>query len=371
MAQINNVLVLFGGVSTEHKVSCRSAYAIIKGLQAAGYNVKAIGITLDGEWIPFKADLKYIRSENWLDYAKKALEKEPLRSISSEKISSPRYFIKYLCDGISPDLVYLALHGINGEDGAIQGFLEICGLPYIGSNVFSSALCMDKVYTKLVLNNSDIPQLDFAVVRRSDLNHDHQAIIKDIESKFSYPIFLKPANGGSSVGTTKVNSREELKSGLKMVLEFDSKALIEPFYPSREIEVACLGNDEVKVASPGEIMKSKGVEYYDYETKYADNAAGLDIPAKLKPETINKLQTYAQNIYKMMSCEGLARVDFFVSEDESEIYFNEINTLPGFTSISLYPSAWDAAGKDIATLLKEICELAIDAHIKSKRKIDV
>ncbi|AVM42680.1 D-alanine--D-alanine ligase family protein [Fastidiosipila sanguinis] len=371
MKEINNVMVLFGGVSTEHAISCRSAHTIIKGLKAAGYNVIPVGITLEGEWLPFRLDLDKIREENWVELTKADLAQEEFPAISLKELSSPKAYLRYLCGGIDVDLVYLALHGINAEDGVIQGLLELCDIPYIGANLISSAISMDKAYTKLLIENSDIPQLDFVICHREDINNSIDSVIADVE-RLGYPVFLKPANGGSSVGTYKVNNAEELRQSLIEAAEFDHKVLAEPFYLAREVEIACLGNHKAKTAVAGEIVKSADVEYYDYKTKYISaDGAKVQIPADIKAETMQKLQDYAKRIYSLLEINGLSRIDFFVSPDESEIYFNEINTLPGFTSISLFPVAWEKEGLELPQLLKEICELGLEAYEQQKRKIDV
>lgn len=371
MSKENSILVLFGGVSTEHEISCRSAYTIIKGLRSADYNVKSIGITKEGEWIPFNLDLELILEDNWVELAKEALAKEPLAKPEYKDLASPAAFLTYLSGGKKPDLVFLANHGINAEDGVLQGFLETCDIPYTGAKVLSSAVSMDKVFTKYVLNNSSVPQLDFFVARRFDIDNNMYQLLEDIEAKFNYPVFLKPANGGSSVGTYKSDNKEELRAHLLDSSQYDAKILIEPFYKAREIEVAVLGNKNLKAATPGEIVMTSEVEYYDYETKYIDDSSSLDIPSKISAKTIEMLQHYAKEVYTMLACEGYARVDFFVSADESEIFFNEINTLPGFTDISLFPSAWEYEAYPLEDLLTEIINLAFEAYEDNKRKINV
>ena len=371
MNNINNVMVLFGGVSTEHAISCRSAYTIISGLKLAGYNVIPVGISLEGEWLPFRLDLEKIREDNWVELTKADLAKDEFPKISLKELSSPKAYLRYLCGGIDIDLVYVAMHGINAEDGAIQGLLELCDIPYIGANLISSAISMDKAYTKLLIENSDIPQLDFVICHREDIKNAIDSVVTKVE-RLGYPVFLKPANGGSSVGTYKVNNAEELKTSLIEAAEFDNKVLAEPFYLAREVEIACLGNHRAKTAVAGEIVKSADVEYYDYKTKYISaDGAKVQIPAHINAETMAKLQDYAKQIYSLLEINGLSRIDFFVSPDESEIYFNEINTLPGFTSISLFPVAWEKEGLELSSLLKEICQLGLEAYEQKKRKINV
>lgn len=371
MDKIKSVLVLFGGVSTEHKISCRSARTIIQGLKNVGYDVNAVGITLDGEWVPFLAELDNIVADNWVELAKATLEEQGFAEATRADLSSPKAFLTYHAGGNTPDVVFNAMHGINSEDGVIQGFLETTGFPYTGSDVLSSAVSMDKAFTKLVLNNTDVPQLDFILAERHVINSDIEVLVNAVEKKFGYPVFLKPANGGSSVGTYKVDSDVELRESLLEACHYDNKILIEPFYDAREIEVAVLGNKNPRVALPGEIIMDADVEYYDYETKYINTDSSLAIPADLRPETIDKLQRYAEEVYTILACDGYARVDFFVANDESEIFFNEINTLPGFTSISLFPSAWAKEGYSLEDLLRTICELAYNAHEDGKKKTDV
>jgi D-alanine-D-alanine ligase len=256
------------------------------------------------------------------------------------------------------DVVFPVLHGLYGEDGTIQGLCKLLKIPFVGPGVLSSALCMDKIYTKYVLENFGVKQADYVVVNKFDYNKDKESIINHIEEKLGYAVFIKPSNSGSSVGITKAHNRERLVSGLEEALKYDRKVLVETAINAREVEVAVLGNDEPKAAVPGEIIPAK--EFYDYEAKYKNEASKLLIPAALSKEEEEEIKKLAVDIYKMLDCQGMSRVDFLIDKDTDEVYLNEINTLPGFTSISMYPKLWQASGKGYSQLIDELIELAID-----------
>lgn len=335
------IAILFGGQSTEHEVSRVSAASVLKNINQAKYEIYPIGITKDGKWFGYNGKVENIENGLW--------EKDDEQKISN---GQNILFNKEV------EAVFPVMHGLYGEDGTIQGLCKLLNIPFVGPGVLSSALCMDKVYTKYVLENFGIKQAEYVVVNKFDYNKDSERFIKDIEEKLGYAVFIKPSNSGSSVGITKAHNREELIKGLEEALKYDRKILVERAINAREIEVAVLGNDEPEAAVPGEIIPAK--EFYDYEAKYHNEASKLLIPAALSEEGLEEVKKLAVDIYKMLDCQGMSRVDFLVDKDTEEVYLNEINTLPGFTSISMYPKLWQASGKGYSQLIDELIELAID-----------
>lgn len=368
MSEQLKVCVLFGGVSTEHLVSCRSAYSIMRALREAGHEVLPIGMTLEGEWLRFLADDECLLSSAWIEPARAALEAAEIPAPKAEDMASPFRFLRYHCGGVKPDVVFPAVHGINCEDGVLQGFLEMTGLPYVGPGVLASAAGMDKSFAKLVFDAAGIPQVPFEVALREAIRRSPEREAERLMKSLGLPLFLKPANGGSSVGTTGAYTAEELIEGLKMVSAFDEKVLVETFVRARELEVAVLGNEEPQPAGPGEIVKEAGVEYYDYETKYFKSGANAVVPAAISEELAEKIRALAIRAYKALGCEGLSRVDFFLEEETGRLYLNEINTLPGFTNISLYPAAWQVSGVSMPELVTRLCRLAIERQAKHARR---
>ena len=245
------------------------------------------------------------------------------------------------------------MHGEYGEDGTIQGLFELSHIPYVGMGVPASANGMDKSFTKIVFNSVNIPQADWVVYRQND---DFEMTADKVEEKLGYPCFVKPARTGSSVGVGKAHDRNELKAALENAVKFDTKVLIEENIDGHEVECAVLGNDEVHASTVGEIMPT--VEFYDFDAKYVDNSTVLQIPAQLPKETIEKIREYAIRAFKALDGQGLSRVDFFVKNSDGSVVLNEINTLPGFTNISMYPKLWDAVGKGYEELLDELIALA-------------
>lgn len=335
------VAILFGGQSTEHEVSRVSATSVLKNIDREKYIVYPIGITKDGQWFKYEGDIENIESGQW----ERDLE---------NKIS----------DGIDlllkkqVDVVFPVLHGMYGEDGTIQGLCKLMNLPCVGPSVMSSAVCMDKVYTKYLLEHEGIKQAPYVVVNAFDYNNNPKQFTDNIETNLSYPCFVKPANSGSSVGITKAHNLDELKSGLIEALKHDRKVLVEKGINAREIEVAVLGNDAPKASIAGEIEPAK--EFYDYEAKYKNASSRLLIPAALNDEEMDNIRQLAIKIYKKLDCAGMARVDFLVDKNTGEVYLNEVNTLPGFTSISMYPKMWEATGLVYKDLISELIELAVE-----------
>lgn len=337
------IAILFGGQSTEHDVSRVSATSVLKHIDVEKYEIYPIGITKDGNWFKYNGKYHNIENGSW------ETDRENLENHAEKYIFDRRV-----------DVVFPVLHGMNGEDGTIQGLCKLKQIPCVGPGVMSSSICMDKIYTKYVLENFGIKQAEYHVVLRSNYNDNGEKEISEIERKLNYPVFVKPSNSGSSVGITKAHNREELILGLKKALELDRKILVERGINAREIEVAVLGNDRPKASVAGEIIPCK--EFYDYEAKYANQDSELLIPARLNEEDTVSIRKMAVEIYTMLDCAGMARVDFLVDKDNGMIYLNEINTIPGFTNISMYPKLWDATGLEYSKLIDELIELAVERN---------
>lgn len=345
-----NLCVIFGGQSPEHEVSRKSVTSVLNNLDKNKYNISVIGITKNGEWYLYSGDYKNIQGGEWeQDTANK---KKAIISPDA-KDKAVIVFDGDTVSKIYPDVIFPVLHGEYGEDGTIQGLFELAHIPYVGMGVVASANGMDKLYSKVVFKNADIPQADWVEVR---VNDDFGAKMNEIEHKLGYPCFVKPARTGSSVGVGKAHDRAELKAALENAAQFDRKILVEENIDGHEVECAVLGNDDPKASTVGEIMPT--VEFYDFDAKYNDNSTKLQIPAELPAETIEKIREYAVKAFTALDGQGLSRVDFFVKHSNGDVVLNEVNTLPGFTNISMYPKLWDACGIGYTELLDKLIELA-------------
>ncbi len=350
-----SVCILFGGVSPEHEVSLRSAQSVLENIDHEKYNVFPVGITKDGDWVLFGGtDYSMLPAGTWLNHennrraAISPVRGQGLLSFENECVVRERI-----------DAVFPVLHGENGEDGSIQGLLQIAGIPYVGPHVASSAVCMDKTLTKLVAGLAGVVQADWRLVTRAAWDRDPAAVCDGVEEQFSYPVFVKPAGTGSSVGVSKAKDRKQLEEAVAFALKYDSKVLVEEFIDGREIEVAVLGNATPMASIPGEI--DSGAEFYDYDAKYVTDTSTAHIPARISEEAAENVRELAVRVYEAMGCRGLSRVDFFVTRDDGRVIFNEINTLPGFTSISMYPKLFVASGIPYADLIDKLIELAVEA----------
>ena len=309
--------MLYGGRSGEHEVSLRSAEAIMKSLDPARYEVRPILISKEGHWSP--------------------------GPILPEPDRNP---------GI--DVVFPVLHGTFGEDGTIQGLLELAGLPYVGAGVFASAASMDKEHMKRLFEQSKLPVVEYIVQSSSAL--DTATALR----AFALPVFVKPANLGSSVGISKARTPEELDAALKLAAQFDRKVIIERAIVGQELECAVLGNDHADAATPCEILPSR--EFYDYEDKYILNTSKIELPARITPAQMAQVRRLAVAAFEAVECSGMARVDFLLEASSGKTYINEINTIPGFTSISMYPKMWEHAGVSFAQLVERLIQLALERH---------
>ena len=350
-----SICVLFGGISPEHEVSLRSAESVLNHIDHNKYNVFPVGITKDGDWILYGGtDYSKLPTGEWRSCpnnrraAISPVRGQGLLSFEGDCVVRERI-----------DVVFPVLHGENGEDGAMQGLLQMAGIPYVGPHVAASATAMDKTLTKLVVDSVGVPQAAWQLVRRGELDNRMENTLDTLEFRFRYPMFVKPAGTGSSVGVSKAKDREGLRQALLKAAEYDEKILVEEFIHGREIEVAVMGNSSPVASVCGEI--DSGVEFYDYDAKYITDTSTAYIPARIPGDVEEVVREAAVKVYSAIGCQGLSRVDFFVTYDENRVVFNEINTIPGFTSISMYPKLFEASGIPYSKLIDELIELALEA----------
>ncbi len=350
-----DVCVLFGGISPEHEVSLRSAESVLNQMDPEKYNIYPVGITKEGQWILFGgSEYSMLPEDKWLEHPENC--DAAISPVRGQGLVIRR---KEASTFVHIDVVFPVLHGENGEDGAMQGLLQMAGIPFVGPSVAASAVAMDKTLTKLVMDHAGIPQANWLLVKRNELDADPSAAVAAVEACFSYPVFVKPAGTGSSVGVSKASDRESLEKALFYAGKYGDKILVEEFIHGREIEVAVMGNACPVASVCGEI--DSGAEFYDYDAKYVTDTSVAYIPARLPEETAEQVRDLAVKAYVAMDCKGLSRVDFFVTYEEGRIVFNEINTLPGFTSISMYPKLFDASGIPYNELIDNLLQLAMEA----------
>ncbi|GAB4530661.1 MAG: D-alanine--D-alanine ligase family protein [Anaerolineales bacterium] len=353
--------VLFGGRSGEHEVSLQSARSVLAALDKEKYRLVEIGITKEGAWLSGKNALQALMDGNTTDLTPVTLLPDPTRP-GLRNLDSGTLFT-----GL--DVIFPVLHGTFGEDGTLQGLLEMAGLAYVGPGVTGSAVGMDKDLFKSVMRASGIPVVDWVILRRSELESDIQGVIAHIETALEghYPLFVKPANLGSSVGITKCRARSDLYEGLLEAARYDRRILVEKGVNAREIEISVLGNDEPQASIPGEIRPA--ADFYTYEAKYQDERSTLLIPAPLSEAEINRLRQLAIQAYKAIDCAGMARVDFLLERETGTAYLNEVNTIPGFTQISMYPKLWAASGIPYSELLDRLIALALERKAERQKTI--
>ena len=337
------LILLYGGRSAEREVSVLSAESVMRAVNYDKFSVKTYFITKAGDFIKTQ------------EFTEKPSADEKLMTNETVDISQQVKPSDIYEDNA---VVFPVLHGPMGEDGSIQGFLEVLRLPYVGCNILSSSVAMDKITTKRILESAGIPQVPYvAVIEGENLAEK----IAEIEEKLTYPIFTKPSNMGSSVGISKSENQEELRAALDLAFKYDSRVLVEQGVNAREIEVGLLGNYDVKSTLPGEVVKD--VAFYDYEAKYIDNKITMDIPAKISDEVISVMRTNAETAFRALGGQGLARCDFFYTE-EGDIFLNELNTMPGFTQWSMYPLLWENMGLPYSDLIENLVNLAEEAFAK-------
>lgn len=323
---MKKVLIIFGGNSTEHYISCKSAKCIIENIDKKLFDITSAGINLDNDWFIFNDDLKYLEDGEWI--TKKV-----------EKIDNIIEFIKKF------DIIFPIIHGTNGEDGRLQGMLDLFNIKYVGCNTISSAIGMDKGFSKYIFNELNIPQVKYLILT-NDFN------LKTIEKNLPYPLIIKPANGGSSIGITKASNRKELQKAIDEALKYDSKIIIEEFIQARELEVAILQDKKLIISEPGEILS--GNDWYDYNAKYHNENSKTIIPKNIPNNIIKQIKDYAKKAFTGINAKGFARIDFFYKENTNEVFINEINTLPGFTNISMFPKLMENKNIPLKSLLTKI-----------------
>ncbi|MFY9176557.1 MAG: D-alanine--D-alanine ligase family protein [Caldicoprobacterales bacterium] len=346
------VAVLFGGKSGEHEVSLVSATSIIENIDRDKYQLYLIGITKEGHWRYYDGDTEKIKTGEWEQESKKVVFP-----------GDPSYRGFFLIEDPSKiyqvDAIFPVMHGPYGEDGTVQGLFELAHIPYVGCDVLSSSTGMDKIMAKAIFASAGLPQGKYVGVYRHEIERDWERVIASIENSFPYPVFVKPANMGSSVGISKAKNREELVKALDLAGQYDYKIIVEEFIDGREIECAVLGNFEPKASVLGEILPSN--EFYDYYAKYQDGGQSkLLIPAPVSAEKSHEIRELAVKAYKALGCTGLSRVDFFLERNTEKVYLNEVNTMPGFTQISMYPKLWEATGISYSDLIDKLIQLAIE-----------
>jgi D-alanine-D-alanine ligase len=346
------LVVLFGGQSAEHEVSCTGAADVLAAVDPERYEVVPVGITREGTWVQADAAVAALergRASLPPRLSATGAELEPVRTVTP-------------ASGGLPVVVLPLLHGPHGEDGTVQGLLELAGVPYVGSGVLASALSMDKVKANEVLSLHGLPQVPYASLRDTEVDRARDAVAA---AGLGYPVFVKPANLGSSVGVTKVHDEGDLATAVALAASYDEWILIEQGVDAREIEVGVLGNADPRASVPGEIVSSH--EFYDYEDKYIDGTCDLLVPAPLDEARTEEVRRLALDAYRALRCEGLARVDFFFEENGRGFLVNEVNTIPGFTPVSMYPRLWEATGVSYPDLIDELVRLAIERHERRSR----
>lgn len=346
-----NLAVFFGGVSSEHEISLISATSILENLSAEKYCVYKVGITRDGRWLLYSGPISEIQSGQWENHP------DNVPAFLSPD-SSLKGLVALYPDGakvLPVDVLFPALHGKNGEDGTIQGLFALSGIPFVGCDTLSSAVCMDKAVTHSLLSNANIEQAHYLWFYADRYEVAADTIKNKIIARLTFPVFVKPANAGSSVGVSKVERPEDLDAAIALAASQDSKIVVEEGIKGQEVECAVLGNRDAEASVVGEIGASAA--FYDYDDKYKNGTSQLYIPARISDEKMEEIRQTAVRAYRLLGCSGLARVDFFLTEDQ-KVILNEINTLPGFTSISMYPKLWMHMGLTYSELLDKLIDLA-------------
>ena len=348
--------LLYGGKSAEHQVSLRTALAVIQALDHRKFDIHPIFISEKGEW--FKGPQLDGPVENV-----EALQFSEANALEGPSVSASLF---QTSDGKeSFDVIFPLLHGPNGEDGTVQGFLELLNLPYVGNGVLASSAGMDKVIMKNIFDQAGLTQVKYVSFIKSEWTHAQQSAYEKVEKALGYPCFVKPANLGSSVGISKCTNRAELETAFQEAFQFDRKVIIEEGVIAREVEIAVLGNDHPECSVAGEIVPKK--EFYDYKAKYEDDDTALIIPAEITKEEYSELSEMAIKAFKSLDCSGLVRADFFLTKD-GKAFINEVNTMPGFTPVSMFPLLWSQSGIEYPTLIERLVQLAIERH-GEKQKI--
>jgi len=351
MAKKTKVALIFGGRSAEHEVSLKSAAAVFRNLAPKKYDVLSILIDKNGRW---------------------RMVDSPLRLSEGSGRGRPRTFLPWgnagLDRALSADIYFPVLHGPYGEDGTIQGLLEMADVPYVGAGVLGSSAGMDKIVAKSLFKAAGLPVVPWITIQENDWADRKKAVAEAIRRKLPFPVFVKPANLGSSVGISKVKSPAGLARALNKAFLYDGKVLVEKGIRGRELECSVLGNEAPVASLPGEVLPSR--EFYDYADKYLDGKTGFRIPADLPAPLVRRIRKLAVEAFRAVGLAGFARVDFFYEEDRGRLYVNEVNTIPGFTEISMYPKLWEASGLSFPSLVDELIRLGFERHVRKKRCTD-
>jgi D-alanine-D-alanine ligase len=351
--------VIYGGRSGEHEVSLMSARSVLNALKGARYDVVEIGITLEGKWLVGDDVMTALESRSPKgNHAAMLAEPGPARIWQMAEDASEEALHLRLFRQV--DVIFPVLHGTFGEDGTLQGFLEMAEVPYVGAGVLASSVAMDKALFKHLMRAHGVPVVEYMLCGRGEIAHDLDGVIRRAEAMAAYPLFTKPANLGSSVGITRCANRSDLVEGLADAARYDRRVLVERGLDAREIEVSVLGNDSPQASVPGEVIPSR--DFYSYESKYIDGTSQLLIPADLPADAAARVQRLAVEAYRAIDGAGLARADFLLDRKSGELYLSELNTMPGFTSISMYPKLWEASGLAYPQLLERLIELAMERH---------
>lgn len=349
--------VLFGGRSAEHEVSVVSARSMLEAVDLDKYELVMIGISKDGHWLTCDDAQRILAAEQ---VQERGLLAVSLDYAGGHQLVGPQVAARAL------DVVFPLLHGPYGEDGTVQGLLELADVAYVGAGVVGSAVGMDKEMMKRAFAAEGLPQLDYAVVRRSRWRRESEPVLDELCARFDWPVFVKPANLGSSVGVSRAEDRSALQDSIEEAAHYDYKVVVEEAaVDCREVEVAILGNEEPQASIAGEIEPSNA--FYDYRAKYVDDNSALHIPARIAPDLAEKVRSMGVRAFRAVEAWGLSRVDFFVGREDERIYINEINTMPGFTPISMYPKLWEASGLSYGALIDRLIELALQRHEDKKQ----
>ena len=349
------VVLLFGGMSSEHEVSRVSVGNFVNNIDRSKYEVLTVGITKEGRWLYTEATAAQMADGSWEELpGNMPCVISPDRADHGMILFTPEGHV----EKVHVDVVIPVLHGLWGEDGTVQGLLELAGIPYVGCGVLASAVCMDKAVANALFEANGVPHTQWLAANRWEIENDLDGVCEGVEKKLGWPVFVKPANAGSSVGISKVSSRDELKKAIDLALENDRKVVFEAFVDGQEVECAVIGSDPAVATRPGEILA--GAEFYTYDDKYKNGVSQTVIPAHLPEEKLDEVKTYAALAYSALGCEGLARCDFFVEHGTGKVMINEINTFPGFTSISMYPKLMEHEGLPVPALIDHLIELALE-----------
>lgn len=344
-----NIFLIYGGKSAEHEVSIISAFNILKEIYFDTYQVTPIYITRDGKWV--SGDV--------------VTSADQIKASDELIISSGQEAIDFNIFKAEDSIVFPVLHGPNGEDGTVQGLFEVLNVPYVGCGVLASSTGMDKIVSKALFEHAGIPQLPYEVIIHNFWTFDPDVIVERLEANLTYPMYVKPANLGSSVGISEATDETSLRQAIDLAFEYDHRVVVEQGVIAKEIEVSILGNEDVNTSVPGELVKDE--QFYDYESKYEKNSVQLRIPAQLDQDVVAKLKEYATKAFLAIDGSGLTRADFFVTA-ENEIYINEVNTFPGFTTISMYPKLWENTGLSYRDLIEELIQLGLKRHQSRQAK---